>query len=96
MCSFSRYARTMKNDEDDAAAKRLKKAAHYRRYVANGKQKAYISKNNMRRQNLLREEKVSRAREFLEASNQMHLEGAVSATIRALPKRTQEIGRAHV
>ena len=61
----------------------------YKRDVASGKQKVYNSNDKARRQHLLREEKVSRAREFLKASNQMHLEGAVTATIRALPKRTQ-------
>ena len=74
--------------DEDKAAKRLKRAAQYKRDVASGKQKLYNSNTNKRLHNILREEKVSRAREFLMASNQLHLEGAVSATIRALPKGT--------
>ena len=77
------------NKGEDKVAERQKRAMRYKRDVASGKQKVYNSNDNARRQHLLREEKVSRAREFLKASNQMHLEGAVTATIRALPKRTQ-------
>ena len=74
----------MENDEE--AARRLRKAMHYKRYVATGKQKVYNSNNSARRRDRRREEKVSRAREFLLTSNQMHLEGAVTAIIRKLPK----------
>ena len=76
------------NEGEDKVAKRQKRAIRYKRDVASGKQKAYNSQTSARRQNLLREEKVARARQILMASNKMHLEGAVATTIRTLPKRT--------
>ena len=74
------------NNGEDNAARRLKRAIQYKRDKASGKQKVYWSNDRARRQHLLREQKVARAREFLMASNQMHLEGAVTAMIRELPK----------